>query len=205
MRANGSNILAPGLPSFPLHHRSPGDWDVGKLYPVTAAQLLPVFTEFLDTICFNPKSEVDRGDLTQSAGRECHSSGFAVSFDTPQPSLCHLGSASCAISSPPTSEFGFNLVSQRTGVTFGQAQAESIKFLGKIFFGFLARNPSKFGFRVKVLRVRRFARPPPSSRPCARRLFTLAKGAGHAASNAELPARQSPARPVRSHWVRARH
>jgi len=54
----------------------------------------------------NPKSEVDRGDLTQSAGRECHSSGFAVSFDTPQPSLCHLGSASCAISSPPTSEFG---------------------------------------------------------------------------------------------------
>jgi hypothetical protein len=42
MRADGANILAPGLPSFPLHRRSPGDWDIGKLYPVTAAQLLPI-------------------------------------------------------------------------------------------------------------------------------------------------------------------
>lgn len=58
---------------------------------------------------FNPKSEVGRGDLTQSAGRECHSSGITVFKNTLTPSSCHLGSASCAISSPPTSEFGFNL------------------------------------------------------------------------------------------------
>jgi hypothetical protein len=77
----------------------------------------------------NPKSEVGRGELAQSTGRECQLpapagtalraafgrlsrsarlSGFAVFTNTPQPSLCHLGSASCAISSPPTSEFGLN-------------------------------------------------------------------------------------------------
>jgi len=73
-------------------------WENPRLYP----------SKNLRKSALIPKSEVDRGDLTQSAGRECHSSGFAVSFDTPQPSLCHLGSASCAISSPPTSEFGLN-------------------------------------------------------------------------------------------------
>jgi len=52
----------------------------------------------------NPNSEVDRGDLTQSAGRECHSSGFIVFSDTVKPSSSHPGSASRAISSPPTSE-----------------------------------------------------------------------------------------------------
>jgi hypothetical protein len=59
---------------------------------------------------FNLKSEVDRGDPAQSAGRECHSSGFAVFINTPQPSSCHRDSASCAISSPPTSEFRFILM-----------------------------------------------------------------------------------------------
>ena len=56
---------------------------------------------------FNLKSEVDRGELAQSAGRECHSSDFAVSIDTPQSSSCHRVSASCASSSPPTSEIRF--------------------------------------------------------------------------------------------------
>ena len=31
---------------------------------------------------FNPKTEVDRGDLMQSAGREGHSSEITVSLDT---------------------------------------------------------------------------------------------------------------------------
>ena len=62
---------------------------------------------------FNPKSEVDRGDLTQSAGRECHSSGLTVFKNTPRPSSRHLGSASCAISSPPTSEFGLKPIKMR--------------------------------------------------------------------------------------------
>ena len=61
---------------------------------------------------FSPKSEVGRGDPMQYAGRECHSSGFSVLKNTPQPSLRHPGSASCAISFPPTSEFGLNLISR---------------------------------------------------------------------------------------------
>jgi LmbE family N-acetylglucosaminyl deacetylase len=58
---------------------------------------------------FNPNSEVDRGDLTQFAGRECHSSGLTVSKDTSRPSSSHRDSASCISSSAPKSEFGFNL------------------------------------------------------------------------------------------------
>jgi hypothetical protein len=55
---------------------------------------------------FNPKTEVDRGDLIQSAGREGHSSEITVSLDTLISSSCPIGSASCIISSPPTSDFG---------------------------------------------------------------------------------------------------
>ncbi len=58
MRVNGANILAPGVPSSRLHRRFSDDWlcsanlpgwaiCLEKSYPVTAAQLLPVFTEFL--------------------------------------------------------------------------------------------------------------------------------------------------------------
>ncbi len=61
----------------------------------------------------NPNSEVDRGDLTQFAGRECLSSGLAVSKDTPRPSSNHRDSASCASSSAPTSEFGLNGAGRR--------------------------------------------------------------------------------------------
>jgi hypothetical protein len=49
-----TNILAPGFAFFPP---SPpklfGDWPSGKLYPVTAAQLLPSFTGFLAPIHFS--------------------------------------------------------------------------------------------------------------------------------------------------------
>ena len=41
--------------------------------------------------------------------RSARLSDFAVFKNTTQPSSCHLGSASCAISSLPTSEFRFNL------------------------------------------------------------------------------------------------
>jgi hypothetical protein len=54
----------------------------------------------------NPKTEVDRGDLMQSAGREGHSSEITVSLDTLISSSCPIGSASCIISSPSTSDFG---------------------------------------------------------------------------------------------------
>jgi PhnB protein len=56
---------------------------------------------------FNLKSEVDRGDLIQSAGREGHSSELTVSFDTLSSSSRPIGSAPCISSSPPTSEFRF--------------------------------------------------------------------------------------------------
>jgi hypothetical protein len=51
---NRTNILAPGFAFFPP---SPpkffGDWPSGKSYPVTAAQLLPIFTGFLAPIHFS--------------------------------------------------------------------------------------------------------------------------------------------------------
>jgi len=48
-----SNILAPGInPSFPAFTDRRGDRLLGKSYPVTAAQLLPVFTGFLAPIHF---------------------------------------------------------------------------------------------------------------------------------------------------------
>lgn len=54
MRADGTNILAPGLPSSRLHRRVfTRDWLYGKSYPVTAAQLLPILTEFLASTCFS--------------------------------------------------------------------------------------------------------------------------------------------------------
>jgi len=75
----------------------------------------------------NPNSEVDRGDLTQSAGRECHSSGIAVSEDTAMPSSSHLGSASCAISSPPTSEFGLKVTFPMNINTPGESDLQITK------------------------------------------------------------------------------
>jgi hypothetical protein len=49
-----TNILASGFTFFPP---SPpkilGDWPNGKLYPVTAAQLLPIHTGFLAPIHFS--------------------------------------------------------------------------------------------------------------------------------------------------------
>ena len=74
---------------------------------------------------FNPKSEVDRGGLTQFAGRECLSSGLTVSKDTPRPSSSHRDSASCASSSAPTSEFGFN---RKEAVTSGSNRAIVVQF-----------------------------------------------------------------------------
>ncbi len=52
--------------------------ECGIAYPsrnpeMKGARMLPVTG-------FNPNSEVDRGDLAQSAGRECHSSDLTVSF-----------------------------------------------------------------------------------------------------------------------------
>jgi hypothetical protein len=55
-----TNILASGLwsgsgrthllPAFTPEHS--GDWPIGKSYPVTAAQLLPIYTGFLAPIHF---------------------------------------------------------------------------------------------------------------------------------------------------------
>src|SRR4029077_5780437 len=66
-----TNILAPGFfvrhspnaPSSRLHpQRNFGDWPSGKLYPVTAAQLLPSFTGFLAPIHFSKLAKNwDRG------------------------------------------------------------------------------------------------------------------------------------------------
>jgi hypothetical protein len=39
-------------PSSRLHPRNSGDWPIGKSYPVTAAQLLPIRTGFLAPIHF---------------------------------------------------------------------------------------------------------------------------------------------------------
>jgi hypothetical protein len=48
-----SNILAPGVnPSSRLHRRLMATIGLGKSYPVTAAQLLPVSTGFLAPIHF---------------------------------------------------------------------------------------------------------------------------------------------------------
>jgi hypothetical protein len=37
-------------PSLRLHRRASGDWQNGESYPVTAAQLRPIFTAFLPSI-----------------------------------------------------------------------------------------------------------------------------------------------------------
>jgi len=71
----------------------------------------------------SPKTEVDRGELTQSAGREGHSSEITVSLDTLISSSCPIGSASCVISSPPTSDFGLKYWGVRRGASiFSAAQ-----------------------------------------------------------------------------------
>jgi hypothetical protein len=53
--ADRTNILAPGLtllPAFTASECFGGRLAHGKLYPVTAAQLLPIFTGFLAPIHF---------------------------------------------------------------------------------------------------------------------------------------------------------
>ena len=70
-------------------------------------------------VFLNPKTEVDRGELTQSAGREGHSSEITVSLDTVISSSCPNGSASCIISSPPISDFGLICYSGREGAEDG--------------------------------------------------------------------------------------
>jgi hypothetical protein len=66
MRANRVNVLTPGfrgkcgrsvIASFPnlvspfAAGLSPRDWVIGNSYPVTAAQLFPIFTGFLAPVC----------------------------------------------------------------------------------------------------------------------------------------------------------
>jgi hypothetical protein len=60
-----SNILAPGVnPSSRLHRRLMATIGLGKSYPVTAAQLLPVFTGFLAPIHFSFSSSQRTGSTT---------------------------------------------------------------------------------------------------------------------------------------------
>jgi hypothetical protein len=67
-----TNILAPGFAFFPP---SPpkffGDWPIGKLYPVTAAQLLPIRTGFLAPIHFSKlaKNWIENYRLALEAAR----------------------------------------------------------------------------------------------------------------------------------------
>jgi len=56
---------------------------------------------------FNPNSEVERSDLTQSPDRKGVLSALTVSKDTPPHFRNSYRPAPSANSSPPTSEFGF--------------------------------------------------------------------------------------------------
>ena len=78
-----------------------------RVFATDARALIPrPETELLMELVLNPKNEVVRGDLTQSAGRESLSSELSVSTDTESSSSSLIGSASYASSSPPTSLVG---------------------------------------------------------------------------------------------------
>jgi len=112
-----------------------------------------LFAGFASACAFllNRKPKLIGAIWPQSAGRECHlrrppGAGLRAAFgrlsrstrlsglrrihaDTPQPSSCHPGSASCTISSPATSEFGLKKsaglwrwisITRRRPAAFGQ-------------------------------------------------------------------------------------